>query len=303
MPFRLKLLPATLLLAVSTAFAAHADEIKVQHTKGEVSLEKTPSRIVAFDLASLDTLSALGVDVAGVPAGNKPDYLSKYESADVAKVGSLFEPDYEAVAELKPDLIIVAGRSSAKFADLQKIAPTIDLTTRADNFLADAQNNVRTLGKIFGKQTEADALLSKLAASTSDLKARAGDKGKALLVLTTGGKMSSFGPGSRFGMLFSDYGFTAAEAEGTKGTHGRPASFEYISETNPEWLFIIDRDAAIGREGAAKKMLDNELVNQTKAAKDGHVVYLNSVSWYLIGGGITAMQATVDQLLQSVGTI
>ncbi|MGF9564464.1 siderophore ABC transporter substrate-binding protein [Neorhizobium sp. JUb45] len=285
-----------------SGFQAKAADVTIKHSKGETTFSQVPKKVLTFDLATLDTLTALGVDVAGVPAGNKPDYLSKYAGEDVAKIGTFFEPDYEAVNAAEPDLIIVAGRSSAKYADLAKIAPTIDLTVSAEKFLPEAQENVRNLGKIFGKQKEAEALLEKLAASTADLKAKAGQQGKSLLVLTTGGKMSSYGPDSRFGMLFSDYGFVPAETTGAKGTHGNPTSYEYILEKNPEWLFVIDRDAAIGRDGAARKMLDNDVVGQTTAWKNNHVVYLDPVAWYLVGGGITAMQKSVDQLSKAIAS-
>ncbi|WP_430262088.1 siderophore ABC transporter substrate-binding protein [Neorhizobium sp. DAR64862/K0K3] len=286
------------------AFSASAADISVKHASGETTLRERPAKILTYDIAALDTLTALGVEVAGVPKGNKPDYLSKYAGDKVATIGTLFEPDYEAVAAAQPDLIVVAGRSRSKYAELAKIAPTIDLTVDPENFLAQAQENVRTLARITGKQEQGDALLAKLASSTASLKEKSAKAGKSLLVLTTGGKMSSYGPGSRFGMLFTDYGFPASEEAGiTKGTHGKPSSFEYILEKNPDWLFVIDRDAAIGREGAAAKFLDNEVVAQTTAWKTGHVVYLNSTSWYLVGGGITAMQATVDQLTAALDKI
>ncbi|MGI2033450.1 siderophore ABC transporter substrate-binding protein [Rhizobium panacihumi] len=302
-PFRFAMaLMAGVISVGAGGFSAHAADVTIKHAKGEATFSETPKKVLTFDLATLDTLTALGVDVAGVPGGNKPDYLSKYAGDDVAKIGTFFEPDYEAVNAAEPDLIIVAGRSSAKYADLAKIAPTIDLTVKAERFLPEAQENVRSLAKIFGKEKEAEALLEKLAASTADLKSKAGQQGKALLVLTTGGKMSSYGPGSRFGMLFSDYGFVPAEETGAKGTHGNPTSYEYILEKNPDWLFVIDRDAAIGREGAAKTMLDNDVVGQTTAWKNNHVVYLDPTAWYLVGGGITSMQNTVDQLSKAIST-
>lgn len=151
------------------------------------------------------------------------------------------------------------------------------------------------------ERSEADRLIGALDTSIAALKASAADKGKGLLVLTTGGKMSAFGPGSRFGMIHSVYGVQPAAETTHVGNHGQAISFEYILETNPDWLFVIDRDAAIGREGtAAAQYLDNEIVQRTKAWKNGHVVYLDAASWYLVGGGITAIQNTVDQLTSAL---
>ncbi|CAM5772030.1 siderophore ABC transporter substrate-binding protein [Bosea minatitlanensis] len=290
---------AALSLGVGLGLApALAEPIKIAHAKGETTLPATPRKVIVFDLASLDTLDALGVSVAGVPGGNRPRYLAKYDADSYAKVGTLFEPNYEAVAAVGPDLIIVGGRSGAKYEQLAKLAPTIDLTSDAKDPYGSVQRNVATLGRIFGKEGEAKARLDRLQGSVDALKAKAPSVGKGLLVLTTGGKMSAYGPGSRFGLLH-EFGVAPAVTDLKVGRHGQPVSFEFIRKANPDWLFVIDRDAAIGREGAAAKLLDNELVAQTTAWKKKQVVYLDPVNWYLVGGGLTAMQATVDQLVQA----
>jgi iron complex transport system substrate-binding protein len=160
---------------------------------------------------------------------------------------------------------------------------------------------VQLLGTIFGKQAQAKTHLAKLETSMADLRQEASKAGKGLLVLTTGGKMSAYGPGSRFGLLHSEFGIVPA-VEGLATTnHGQAVNAEFILKTNPEWLFVIDRDVATGQDsGAAKKVLDNELVAQTTAWKKNQVVYLDPTNWYLIGGGLTAMQASVDQIAKAI---
>ncbi|MEE1613500.1 siderophore ABC transporter substrate-binding protein [Microvirga sp. CF3016] len=282
--------------------ASQAQDLKVQHSKGETTIPAKPKKVLALDMASLDTLNTLGVEVAGVPTARFPDYLAKYGSDKYQKVGTLFEPDYEAVNATEPDLIIVGGRSSAKYDDIAKIAPTIDLTVDPKDFMGSVKRNVRLLGKIFDKQAEADAQLAKLETSMAALRQETAKAGKGLLVLTTGGKMSAYGPGSRFGILHGEFGVVPA-VEGLATTnHGQAVTAEFILTTNPDWLFVIDRDVVAGRGGgsAAKKVLDNELVAKTTAWSKGQVVYLDPVNWYLVGGGLTALQASVDQIAKAV---
>ncbi|GHC64072.1 siderophore ABC transporter substrate-binding protein [Limoniibacter endophyticus] len=294
-------LAGALALALGASVPTFAQELVVTHTKGETKLTAKPAKVLTFDLATLDTLDALGVEVAGVPGGAKPDYLAKYEDKKYEKIGTFFEPDYEAVNAAEPDLIVVAGRSSAKYDDLAKIAPTIDLTVDAKNYLASSVANVQKLGEIFGKQAEAKELVEKLEKTTADLKASAANAGTALVILTTGGKMSAYGEGSRFGVAYSDYGFKPAAKTDEKANHGQAISNEFILETNPDWLLVIDRDAAIGREGqSAQQMLDNEIVHKTKAWQEGNVVYLKSANWYTVNGGVQALQQNVDQLSEAV---
>ena len=282
-------------LAFSVATVGHAASIK--HAQGETEIDGVPQKIVVFDYAVADTLDVLGVDIAGLPAGVMPPYLQKYADDGVARVGTMFEPDYEAIAAMEPDLIIAGDRSAAKYADLAKIAPTIDLTIDRTDYLNSVRANVETLGKIFDKENEAAAQIAELDAALAALREKAGKAGDALVIITTGGRMSAHGVGSRFDVLYSGYGFTAAADNLDTANHGQAISNEFLLETNPDWLFVVDRDAAIGREGAsAAQMLDNELVHQTTAWKNKQIVYLDATNWYLVGGGITAVKANIKQI-------
>ena len=82
-------------------------------------------------------------------------------------------------------------------------------------------------------------------------------------------------------------------------THGNEASFEFIVEKNPEYIFVMDRDAAIGTDGAqlAKDIMENELVMGTDAYKNGNVVYLEHPAvWYTAEGGINALDLMLQDL-------
>lgn len=259
-----------------------------------------PKTVIVFDLASLDTLKALKVEITGVPGFAYPPVLADFGSDRYRKVGSLFEPDYEAVNSLSPDLIVVGGRSAPKYADLAKIAKTLDLSVDVKHFKTSAFQNARTLAGLFGREKEAEAKIGELEKSIAELKTKTEGQGKGLLILTTGGRISAYGPGSRFGILHDEYGVSAAVPDISEGNHGQPVSFEFIRQVDPEWLFVVDRDAAIGMEGiSAKQLLDNELIRNTRAWKKDQVVYLDPAGWYLIGGGLDAMQRNVNDLLKT----
>ncbi len=67
---------------------------------GEAVVKKNPEKVVVFDFGILDTLDELGIEVAGLPQANIPSYLSKYEDEKYANLGSLKEPDFEAIHAL-----------------------------------------------------------------------------------------------------------------------------------------------------------------------------------------------------------
>lgn len=292
---------AALGLSLSMALALAQNTVQIKHASGTTAVPVNPKKVIVLDAASLDNLAALDVAVAGVPTitmsgGPLPRHLARYNM--VPRVGTMFEPDYEKIHGAKPDLIIVAGRSQSKYAQLARIAPTIDLTIDATRLVDNTKDNLKLLAGLFGKQARAGELTARLDTSITALKQQSAKAGNGLIVLTTGGKMSAYGPGSRFGVLHDVFGIKPAVTTLQTSNHGQAISFEFIQKTNPDWLFVIDRDAAIGREGAAAaKFLDNELVGQTTAWKKKQVVYLDGLNWYTLGSaGITALQENVDQL-------
>ncbi|MCQ0986036.1 siderophore ABC transporter substrate-binding protein [Jiella marina] len=280
---------------LTQAEAAGEETVSIETARGQSNVPHDPQTVVVYDLATLDTLDALGIEVAAAPSAPYPDYLAKYAADDVEKVGTLFEADLEAVAALGPDLIVTGGRSSSQTEALSQIAPTIDMTVDEAEYYDSALARARAIGKIFDKEEEVDRKIATLERSIAELNEKAGTMGTGLIVLTTGNRMSAFGPGSRFGLLHGAFGVTPADTGLDIANHGEAVSFEYIAKIDPDWLFVLDRDAAIG-QGAAASMLENELVAQTKAWKADQVVYLDSATWYLSGSGLTAMQRNVDQI-------
>ena len=125
----------------------------------------------------------------------------------------------------------------------------------------------------------------------------AADAGTGLIVLTSGGEVTAFGPGSRFGWLHDELGVTPAIEDVEAATHGDPVSFEFLLETDPDRLFVVDRDAATG-EGtqSAEQILDNEIVAQTTAWSAGQVVYLDPAPWYIVMSGLTSVGTMIDQI-------
>lgn len=288
-------------LAIAGGAPVLAETLKIEHSSGVTDVEKSPKTVLVYDFGMLETLDMLGIPVAGVPGSAIPPSLEKYKADSYPKIGTLFEPDYEAINAAEADLVIVGGRSQAKYAEVAKIAPTIDLTSDDKDIIGSVKKNAEILGQIFGKEAEIKANVDKLDASIEKLRGIAAEKGTGLILLTTGGKISAYGKRSRFGVLHDVFGIKPADPELQVATHGQAVSYEYILETNPDWIFVVDRDAAIGQQAQpAAALLDNELVRQTKAWKDGHVVYLDSAKLYLTASGLKSQQDIVDQLTQAL---
>lgn len=270
----------------------------------EVTLDEIPEKVVVFDNGFLDTLDALGVEPTAVVQGSLPKYLSKFEDSKYVNAGTLFEPDYEKLSEIDPDIIFISGRASAAYAELSKIAPTVYVGVDNTNFLESFKTNVELAGKIFGKEQEAADALADYEAKVEEVKGKAtASEEKALIVLGSEGSLSVFGPGSRFGVVHDVFGVKAvAEADGFKiDSHGDNASFEFVREKNPDILFVVDRDAVVNENGesATKDAIENEIVSATNAIKNGKVFYLDPEVWYLSGGGLQSEALKADDVLKA----
>lgn len=304
---------ALALAGCSTSGAASADEaqssasaetVSVEHAQGTTDVPVDPEHVITFDLGVLDSMQALDEDVQGLPKGGSlPEQFAEYRSDEYVNAGSLKEPDLEAVAEAAPDLIIISGRTADFYDQLAEIAPTVDLSLDQTDALNSFTEQSRTLGEIFGKETEVEERLTAIEEQVEETKARTAEAGTAMFVLTSAGEVNAYGPNSRFGnIVFDLLGFESAADVQAEGTHGEAVSFEAIAAADPDHLFVLDRDTAIGQSGgeAAQQVLDNELVNGTTAAEQDRITYVDSAAWYLVGFGLDNFPAMIGEIQESL---
>lgn len=268
----------------------------------DVTLDKMPEKVVVFDNGFLDTLDALGVKPTAVVQDSLPSYLSKFKDSTYVNAGTLFEPDYEKLSEINPDIIFISGRASAAYAELSKIAPTVYIGVDNKKFLESFEANTELAGKIFGKEKEAADAIAAYEAKVEEVKAKAtASEEKALIVLGSEGALSAYGSGSRFGVIHDVFGVKAADEKIEASTHGANASFEYVRDTNPDILFVVDRDAVVNENGESgtKAAIENEIVSATNAVKNGKVFYLDPEIWYLSGGGLQSETQKIDDVLKA----
>lgn len=289
-----KILCTAAFLMAATCMPGHAAE--VQTYAGPQTVKDSPARIAVFDIAAIDTLDALGVEIDGVPSNLYLERLqTKYAGAEV--VGTLFEPDLEALNALAPELVVVGGRSAGKQAETSRVAPSIDMTIWGEDLIGQMRQRILDYGEIFDVADKAQALVSELDDKIGSAKAAIEGKGNALILMTNGPKISVYGPGSRFGWVHTVLGVPAADPDIDAGEHGDAVSFEFVADIDPDWLIVVDRAAAIGsNEQNAKSTLDNTLIRQTKAWKSGQVIYAPSANVYIAAGGARATMEVIDSL-------
>ena len=312
--------PLVLAALLAAAAPLHAEPIEVKHAQGVATVAEAPARTVVFDLAALDNLHALGVEAMAVPDANFTGELAHYADARYAKVGTLFEPDLEAVRALAPDLIIVGDRSAPSYEALAEIAPTLDLTPAADNFFNDVLAGIESLGQVYGRQAQATALATELRELRAGVAAQAGEL-DAVMLFGVGGNVMPHPPGERFGTPLDVLGLGStlpaldtpwvrtAETRSARPQPGSPeaeaarvARAQALAEAmqaEPDWLVVLDRAVATGGDEATD-LAGIAPVTATAAWQAGRVFHLDPAGWYLAAGSHTVLRDTLNAFAEAL---
>lgn len=288
-----------LFLSLSFLVAANI-QITARNAKNElvtVEVPQNPQRIAIADMAALDILDFLGEgDKVVASVGVNIPYLSKYKDKGI-KIGTVKEISYENLLKAKPDVIFIGGRLAKEQEKLAKIAPVVNLgLDYANGAFKSTEFNALEVAKIFKKE---DLVKAKFDEYKKRLNAiNSASKGKtAMLTLVTNSHVNILGDAKRCAMITTDAGFKNLSND-SKSEHGNEANFELFAKLNPDYIFVLDRDSAIGAKGAklASQILNNDIVNSTKAHKNGNIIYLSAVVWYISEGGVNAMDIMLSDL-------
>ncbi len=260
-------------------------------------------RIAVMDMAALDILDSLGLGDRVVGSSSTSlDYLQEYVTNDeIADLGTIKEADMEAVMSCEPDVIFIGGRLAQSYDALSEIAPVVYLSTDTEiGLVKSVEKNAKTIASMFGLEDDVKDLMDGYDARIEKLKAFAEGK-TAIIGMCTSGGFNVLGNDGRCALIGNEVGFEniGVDENVDTSTHGNEASFEFVVEKNPDYIFVLDRDAAIGTDGAqlAKDIMENELIMGTDAYKDGKIVYLEHPAvWYTAEGGVNALGFMLEDL-------
>ena len=278
------------------------ETVTVNHLQGTTVVPKNPKRVVVMDIGVLDSLDYLDIhpEMLATCSSYLPKYIDKYKDNTV-DIGQMKNVDIEKINATKPDLIIISGRQSSYYKQLSEIAPTIDLSIDNNDYLVSFENKMRILGEIFDKEDMVTNRLFGIKSKIDTIRTDSRNKNKyGLLVLTTGNSLHAYGPGMRYSFVFDVFGLQTVvnkdRNEDTKSPGGKTISYEYILETNPDYIMVIDRDFSVNLGESAKRLFDNDLIKKTKAYQTNNIYYLDSDIWYLSGGGLESIDIMMDDI-------
>ncbi len=263
--------------------------------------------VVVLNYQTLDFMDALGLGhlVTGMvgDTSNLAEHLHKYVDSTTSVGTGLKDIDVEALALLQPDIIFSSDRTKANYDLYSEIAPTycayVDYTM--DTFMDGFEKLANDHAAIFGVEDEVGALLDGYYARIDAIKAVAEGQ-TALVGLFTGEQVNTLGDNSRCSILTRDMGFTNLASE-LDVNHGAESSYETYLAVNPDWMFILDKDAATNAPATlAEDLMDNEIIYQTSAYKNDQIVYLQPGNvWYINDGGIQSLDMMITCVEEALG--
>ena len=287
-----KLFKATLTSALLMV-SAFASAVTVKDAKGEFTLDKTPSRVVALEYSFVDALAQVGVSPVGVADDNKIDRILPQVREKIAawqSVGTRSQPSLEVIASLKPDLIIAdPSRHTAVFEELKKIAPTVMFDSRHESY----QENLETaqkIGDLVGKSAEMKAKINEHNDYIANIAKNLGVQGKkASFGTSREDKFNIQNDNGYVGSFLTTLGFAPTKLNSDQAFV--EINLEQLVMEKPEYLFIAHyRDESIARKWEAEP-----LWKAIPAVKANHVYSVDSDMWAR-GRGLEASKIMAKQI-------
>ena len=289
----MKKLFKTTLASALLMVSAFASAVTVKDAKGEFTLDKTPSRVVALEYSFVDALAQVGVSPVGVADDNKIDRILPQVREKIAawqSVGTRSQPSLEVIASLKPDLIIAdPSRHTAVFEELKKIAPTVMFDSRHESY----QENLETaqkIGDLVGKSSEMKAKINEHNDYIANIAKNLGVQGKkASFGTSREDKFNIQNDNGYVGSFLTTLGFAPTKLNGDQAFV--EINLEQLVMEKPEYLFIAHyRDESIARKWEAEP-----LWKAIPAVKANHVYSVDSDMWAR-GRGLEASKIMAKQI-------
>ena len=277
--------------------SSKGNTITVTDVRGNVEIPADPQRIVDLS-GNSDILSILGYKVVGTANSDAYDY-TKFPSyleetlsgAKILGYSMQDTMDVEAVMNLNPDLIVISTVQEKMYDALSEIAPTVMIQLEALNW----KDDVRALGKVFGKEDVANEWIANYEAKAKDagdkIKAKYGDDTTYLSFLASGGQFFVF-DGAGFGdVLYKDMGLAKPEGMPEQTDISLPVvTYEGLAAIKADYIFAIATDEDLAQLEA------NSIWNNLPAVKNGNVVILESSPYFNQGYSPIGREKLVDEI-------
>jgi len=263
----------------------------VAHARGTTTIESQPQRVVVLDSGELDQVLALGIKPVGMVSSDSADAVPAYlgdKAEGIKNVGTINELNLEAIAALKPDLILGSQlRADKTYDKLAQIAPTVFSVRPGFPW----KENTLLVGAALGKREAAVDLLNKYQDAAEALgKDIEGDPEISLLRFSAKW-VRLYANKSLIGVIMKDVGLKRPANQDIEDLKAE-ISAENLTEADADWIFYSSYGdpKATGEQAA----IDGPLWDKLDAVKQGHAIRVDDDVWFMGLGPIGAMEILKD---------
>lgn len=261
---------------------------------GPVTLDGSPQRVVALGENALDAALSLGIQPVGTLASrggtDVPDYL-KEKAGQIALVGTVREPNLEAVLAQQPDLILASPElPKAQYDRLSLIAPTV---VPKGNSFRDWREVYGVYAKALGKADEGERRIEEIDARIAAMRNRL--QGSPQVSVVRWNPQGPFIMSSQLfvGQLLDSIGFKPNElATQTKKPHTDILSLENLGKADADWIFLATLNA--DGQKALEEARQQPAFTRLGAVKNDHVVTVDGQVWSSSSGYLAAQRVLDD---------
>jgi len=227
--------------------SAIEDTRSIAHARGTAEVPEQPTRVVTLEPLELDTAVAVGITPVGAAvAGNVTELPGYLGVSGVTPVGTVPEPDLEAIAALDPDLILgTESRHSDLFDQLDAIAPTVFIASQADPW----RDNAALIGDALGRADQVGELLADVDDECARIRDEYDVDGETVQLIRPRDEatLSLYGPVSFSGSLLECVGFTIPDQEWEDGLQA-DLSPENVGSATADHVFVTATDVTDASE-------------------------------------------------------
>lgn len=270
----------------------------VTHAMGETTIKGEPKRIVVLTNEGVEALLAMGVTPVGAVEAYTGDTWYEHTAEqlkDTKPVGKESEPSLEAIAALKPDLIIGNKMRHEKvYEQLSKIAPTVF----SETLRGDWQENFKLYSKAINQEDVGQEKLDAYNNRIEDMKASLGDKTQqeVSMVRFMAGDVRIYHKDSFSGVILEQLGFARPAEQDVADFAEKGVTKERIPAMDGDILFYFTYET--GDKEATKleeEWINDPLFQNLEVAKANKVFKVDDTIWNTAGGYIAA-QLMLDDL-------
>lgn len=278
--------------------SAPAGDVRViEHAMGKTEVKGTPERVVILTNEGTEALLALGVKPVGAVksfTGNPWYDHVKAELDGVEIVGLESELNLEAIAKLKPDLIIGNKmRQEKQYPQLSAIAPTVF----SETLRGDWKENFKLYSKAVNKEDKGKEVLTAFDARIDTFKETFKDKLglKVSVVRFMPGKTRIYFKDTFTGVIFNQIGLARPDSQ-NKEEFADELTKERIKEMDGDIMFYFTYEKGDGKGNQTEQEWVNDpLFQSLEVVKNKKAFKVNDVIWNT-AGGVKAANLMLDEL-------